>query len=74
MFKNPVQNLLLLHFTVNDHQFLLPINWLLQSLKLAAQKRFLNKKLYLLRLSEVKTQEKGIEGKGRHPLKKVAKK
>ena len=51
--ENRIENLLLLLLTVDDHHqlLLLPIMWLLQNLKLAAQKRFLNTKLSLLRLS-----------------------
>ena len=50
--ENRIENLLLLLLTVDDqHQLLLPIKWFFQNLKLAAQKRFLNTKLSLLRLS-----------------------
>ena len=58
--ENRIENLLLLLLTVDDHHqlLLLPIMWLLQNLKLAAQKRFLNTKLSLLRI-----QEKEIEGR-----------
>ena len=57
--ENRIENLLLLLLTVDDqHQLLLPIKWFFQNLKLAAQKRFLNTKLSLLRI-----QEKEIEGR-----------
>ena len=61
--KNPVENLALLGFTVDDNnQPLLPIGGgLLQSLKLAAQKRFLNPNLSLFRLSESRIERKGLK-------------